>query len=221
MYIGRKCCTLKKMHMNQYRIFCFGDSITYGAWDPEGGWADMLRRYFHKSYLAGGVKAQVFNLGIGGEMSDGLLMRIENEILARLKPSWIPVIIIATGKNDSKAQGTPENYSSNPEAYRGNLINIVNIAKKYSNNILMVGLGISNEKLSFKDLFYTNKRFKLFDEVNEDVATALSIPRVELHERMLMLGKCENFFEDSAHPNNIGHTWLFEQILPQVKELLD
>lgn len=47
------------------RILIFGDSITYGAWDSEGGWADRLKRWAHQHYLANGTKLQVINLGIG------------------------------------------------------------------------------------------------------------------------------------------------------------
>ena len=33
------------------RILIFGDSITYGAWDKEGGWVQRLRKFLDERNL--------------------------------------------------------------------------------------------------------------------------------------------------------------------------
>ncbi|MFO0704235.1 MAG: GDSL-type esterase/lipase family protein [Patescibacteria group bacterium] len=207
--------------MNQYRILCFGDSITYGAWDEAGGgWADMLRQKLHSEYLEGGIKAQVFNLGIGAETSDGLLKRIENEILARAKSSWELAILIAIGANDTRAKVDPQNYEGDPDSYRDNIEKIISIASKYTNKVLMIGLHAVNEKLTFKDFYFTNSRFETFDQINTDLCLKHNIPKVLLHKELLKQSDFEEMYFDMVHPNHKGHKWIFEKILPEVKRLI-
>jgi len=44
------------------RISIFGDSITWGAWNPEnGGWVAQLRRYFETNE---NYDVDVYNLGV-------------------------------------------------------------------------------------------------------------------------------------------------------------
>lgn len=207
--------------MNQYRIVCFCDSTTYGAQDSEGGWADMLRRHFHRKYLEGGVKAQVYNLGVGGEMSDGLLKRIENEIKARLSDSWIPVIVIGIGSNDTRAKGKPGDYESTPQEYESNLKRILEVTMRYSTKVLLIGLGASSERLKFKDLYYSNERFKIFDDINTGLANEYNIPKVKINTNLIVDPKFEELFHDMVHPNSEGHKWLFKQILPHIEKLLN
>lgn len=54
---------------------CFGDSITYGEYDGvSGGWTDILKRYFHSRFINENIEElNVFNLGIGGETTDGIV----------------------------------------------------------------------------------------------------------------------------------------------------
>lgn len=54
---------------------CFGDSITYGEYDGvSGGWTEILKRYFHSRFINENIEElNVFNLGIGGETTDGIV----------------------------------------------------------------------------------------------------------------------------------------------------
>ncbi len=58
---------------------CFGDSITYGEYDGvSGGWTDILKRYFHSRFINENIEElNVFNLGIGGETTDGIVKKIQ------------------------------------------------------------------------------------------------------------------------------------------------
>lgn len=64
------------------RIYVFGDSITYGAWDTQGGWCDRIKHKLHqlKNDPSYGIKFQMFNLGIDGENSRSLSNRFETEL---------------------------------------------------------------------------------------------------------------------------------------------
>jgi len=125
------------MFMKTARIYAFGDSITYGAWDSQGGWCDRLKRKLHQQKLASSEnrKFQLFNLGIGGETSRSLLKRFKSEIDARSRADWPAVILIATGANDTR-------YSPNSapavsiEEYRRNLESLLEIAQEYTTKVL-------------------------------------------------------------------------------------
>ncbi len=207
--------------MNQYRILCFGDSIVMGTWDTQGGWVDRLKQHFHTEYFERKRKVQVYNLGIGGELSGGLAKRMQSEIGARLDSKWEPIIIIGTGKNDSRSRGTPNNYESTPEEYKHNLRNCIETAQKYSSKILLIGLGLVDESKQFKDLIYQNSRLKLFNEVNKKVAQECEVIRVELQDDMKNVPDLWSWFVDGIHPNHVGYQWIYEKVLPIILKLVD
>lgn len=207
-------------NLKPLRILCFGDSLTYGAWDTEGGWVDLLKRHYHSKFIKGGNKIQVYNLGIGGETSLGLLQRIEQEIQARKSMEWEVIIIIATGKNDTRAKDKPDNFESDLKTYHKNLNEIITISKRYSKKILLIGFGAVNETLSFKNLYYSNERIKLFDEINQEIAHRNNIPRIDLYNQMIENSHFNDIYIDRVHPNSLGHKWLFKKILPEIDKLI-
>lgn len=74
-------------------ILCFGDSISYGEGDSQsGGWVEQLKRRL--------INVTVFNLGIPGETTDGLRLRIEFEVQRRILRSKKTTIILNYGAND-------------------------------------------------------------------------------------------------------------------------
>ncbi len=83
-----------------YGLF-FGDSITYGEYDGVfGGWVDILKRYaLQKFHEGNGDELILFNLGIGGETTEGLLKRMPVELEARNSADG-NLIFISYGAND-------------------------------------------------------------------------------------------------------------------------
>src|SRR3989344_3552583 len=86
-------------------ILVFGDSITYGAWDTNGGWVQRLRTYLDKKQLADPkLYYELYNLGVSGDTSTDLLERFEAETKQRIKRMSAKeeiIIIVAIGTNDS------------------------------------------------------------------------------------------------------------------------
>ena len=65
-------------------ICVFGDSIAWGAVDPEnGGWVNCLRNYFESKSLRVDQDTDVYNLGISGDNTNDLLARFDVEVRAR------------------------------------------------------------------------------------------------------------------------------------------
>lgn len=79
----------------------FGDSITYGEYDGIlGGYVEILKRYCHAEFYNNNAnEVNCFNLGIGGETTEGLIKRFEIEIKARLSPDE-NLIFFFYGAND-------------------------------------------------------------------------------------------------------------------------
>lgn len=94
-------------------ICVFGDSIVWGAWDKEmGGWVNRLRLSLEKK----GFDGEVYNLGISGDTSDGLIKRFEAEAEVR----DADVAIISIGVNDS-ATDDSGNLVISPQQFEQNL----------------------------------------------------------------------------------------------------
>ena len=83
-------------------IFIFGDSIAYGAWDPEGGWVERLRQWVFGTtrgeYNRGTF---LYNLSIVGDTTAELLKRFPTELEAR-QPAPGALIVFAAGINDAQ-----------------------------------------------------------------------------------------------------------------------
>ncbi|MCX6743407.1 MAG: GDSL-type esterase/lipase family protein, partial [Candidatus Parcubacteria bacterium] len=86
-----------------HRILIFGDSITYGAWDKEGGWVARLRKFVDEKIFADpNYYNIILNLGISGNNSTDILRRFEFELQQRIKEEGEIVIIFAFGTNDAQ-----------------------------------------------------------------------------------------------------------------------
>ena len=82
------------------KIFIFGDSIAYGAWDPEGGWVERLRQWlFVTTRDEYNLGTFLYNLSIVGDTTADLLKRFTTEIEARQQGD---IIFFAAGINDAQ-----------------------------------------------------------------------------------------------------------------------
>jgi lysophospholipase L1-like esterase len=96
-------------------VLCFGDSITQGSVDLDGGWTQRLRRRLDTQFTfpLGEVSFPahaVFNLGISGDTSQGLLARLEPELAPRQLGEAV-IVAVAIGINETAfdlRSGRPE-----------------------------------------------------------------------------------------------------------------
>jgi len=198
------------------RILVFGDSITYGAWDSEGGWADRLKRWAHQRYLENGTKLQVINLGIGGNTSRGILARMEHEIKARHSASWPFMIILMLGSNDGRVRDGVVEVPL--EQFVHNYHEIVEIAKGYTDKIIVVGLPpLGQLEIDFKEMQYSDATLESYDAQIRTIAGAYNLPFVDI--RPLFTSK-DSFSPDLLHPNDAGHEIIYEAVKAEVEEML-
>lgn len=198
------------------RILAFGDSITYGAWDSEGGWADRLKRWAHQRYLGNGTKLQVINLGIGGNTSRAILARMENEIKARHSASWPFMVILMFGSNDGRIR---EGVVEVPlEEFAQNYREIVEIAKSFTDSIVTVGLPpLGQPELDFKEMQYSDATLERYDSEVRKIASEYNLPFINI--RPLFTSK-DVFCHDLLHPNDKGHEIICDAVKAEVEKLL-
>lgn len=124
--------------MNYINLFIFGDSVSYGKYDTQGGWVSRLKKHFDfaNADKSSDNYVNLFNLSIPGNNSEKLLEQINFEIKQRLHKNTQNFILIAIGANDPSS-----NISVN------NLKKIIIFAKKYSNNIFLISYVDENNSL--------------------------------------------------------------------------
>ena len=118
---------------------CFGDSITYGEYDGvSGGWTDILKRYFHSVFINENIEElNVFNLGIGGETTDGIVERFSAEVAARTSPDQ-NLIFFAYGANDVALK---EGYRMvESEKFKTNLREVIGKAKEITPHLHIISI---------------------------------------------------------------------------------
>lgn len=205
------------------RLLFFGDSITQGFWDSEGGWVSRLRKFYDAQKLSGKDEdpPTVFNLGISGNSSDDIVERLEGEIKARIIDGGL-IIVFAVGVNDSRMK-EGVNFS-NPSRYAQNLLILLEIAKRYTDKSLFIGLTPCVESrtnpVSWGSTAYQNARIQEFDEVLSDFCKNNSVSYVEVFSRFQSEQKQRELLPDGAHPNDEGHQLLSDIIKPHLESLL-
>lgn len=199
------------------RVLVFGDSIVYGGWDTEGGWVDRVKREAHKATVDtdGETRIQVFNLGIGGDTSRKILARIRGEIEARLSKTWDTKIILSFGINDGR---TKDGVVEVPlDEYRENSQKIIEIAKSYTDKLLVVGNPpIGDEIVIFKAFEYSDERNRQYDMTLREVAEAAGVSFLSSRELFEEANKGSLNAYDELHLNNDGHEIIAGAVKPFV-----
>lgn len=207
--------------MKVARIYAFGDSLVTGTYDTRGGWCDRLKQDMHKitAEAEDGTKRQMYNLGIGGETSRGLARRIKAEIAARHSASWPAIIIIGTGKNDSRLRdGSPEVPI---EEYEDNLRSIIAAAREATDKIILVGVGpCAGEAITFKSYTYTRQRLAEYNAVMTKVADELGIQKVEVYD-LLLNSRLNVYYRDKLHLSDQGYNMVYEAVKPVLTDMLN
>ncbi|WP_084111239.1 SGNH/GDSL hydrolase family protein [Chryseobacterium taiwanense] len=208
---------MKKM---RYGLF-FGDSITYGEYDGVfGGWVDILKRYALQKYNEGSHELILFNLGIGGETTDGLVKRIPHEMAARNAAEG-NIVFISYGANDLAIK--EDIQMVHPEKFAANILTAIQEAKKYSDDIYLVsilpfsnnvdGVVVASGKLR------TNNEVLVYNQILKKITAENSLHYVDFHSAFLD-DKEILLSADGVHPNEKGYGMMAEIAIPIIEKYL-
>jgi lysophospholipase L1-like esterase len=202
--------------MNRH-VYCFGDSITYGEWDEQGGWVQRLRSYSDQAFISHrGGKTLTYNLGVPGDTAADLLLRMDAELEARFDGEAETLVVIAAGMNDAHFITAEQKYAFTPEVFEGNLGKLVGIARKYTKKIALVGLNpVDQNKVDplpwNPAKAYHSDRVKLFNAVIEKIAGEENLFFADIWKSWVQLDY-RALLSDGLHPNASGHRRIAERI---------
>lgn len=208
---------MKKM---MYGLF-FGDSITYGEYDGIfGGWVDILKRYALQKYNEGSNELILFNLGIGGETTEGLLKRMPHEMAARHAADG-NIIFIGYGANDLAIK--EGNCIVNPEQFKTNILTAIQLAKQYTQDIYLVSiLPISKNMdgiVAASGKLRSNDEVLIYNQILENIAAENSLHYIDFHSAFLE-DKEILLSADGVHPNEKGYGMMAEIVIPIIENYL-
>jgi len=191
-------------------ICIFGDSITWGAYDPQnGGWVNRLKNYFEEQ----GEDNDVYNLGVSGDSTTDLFERIEIETKSR----EANLIIFAIGVNDAQfIHSTNSNRISDGD-FESNIKKLFEIAKEFTSKIIFIGLTPVDETKTKPipwntDKTYTNERIKKFDQIIENFCLKNNLKFIPINDLLN-----NDDLIDGLHPNTQGHIKIFDRVKPEIE----
>lgn len=200
--------------MKTYLIF--GASITYGAWDKEGGWVQRLRKCLEKDQ-----EILIYNLGVSGDNTEDLLERFESETKSRLREDTSIEIIFDIGINDSQFIHSKGRNSIPEDKFKNNIHKLIELARKYSSKIIFIGLTPVDEAKTCpiewnKNKSYKNEYIKKYNNLIKLICKENNIPFIDIFSEWVKLNY-KKLLEDGLHPNTEGHKLIYERI----KEFLE
>ena len=193
-------------------ILIFGDSITWGAYDPEqGGWATRLRNYFE----AKDNDTDVYNLGVSGDTTADLLNRIEIEVKSR-EPD---LIIFAIGINDAQFIHSTNGLHVSLDEFQQNLAKLLSVAKKFTDKVVFVGLTKVDESKTTPipwstDKSYTNENIKRLDNAIEKFCEDNNLKFIQMENVV-----SNDDLIDGLHPNTKGHIKIFNRMKSELESM--
>jgi len=194
------------------QILVFGDSIAYGCFDKEGGWAWRLRKFLEELHPE---KHFFYNLSIPeDESTEEVIKRFEVETKARLSLENNLLIIFAIGINDSEFMNNQNCLRTPPEKFKANIQKLINLAKRFPSKVVFIGLTpVDEQKLDpipwCPDRSYKQEHIRKFNEVIKSVCRKDKVHFVELFERLNKMDY-KKLLEDGCHSNSEGHKVIFE-----------
>jgi len=201
------------------KIFVFGDSIAYGAWDPQGGWVERLRQWvFATTRGEYNLGTFLYNLSVVGETTAELLRRFPAEIAARQSGD---LLVFAAGINDAQfVQGRPLTTS---QAVRSTVRALIRQARAFAPRVCWVGLTPVEEARTtpipwMPDRAYRNATVEEVDAAIKQTAADEAVPYLDLFSAWTANRAYPQLLWDGIHPNTAGHAQICEGVkafLPQ------
>lgn len=195
-------------------VMVFGDSITYGAWDNNGGWVQRLREPIDiKNMVDLDVAYFIYNLGIVDDTSTRVLKRFESEMKARMTEfAEERIVIFNIGGNDASHRNGKLMVPK--EEFRKNVDRLIAVGKKYSKKVIFVGPTPVDEQRTdpvpwWDTLSYKNASRGEYNKIIKDACKKNGVFFIEIFDAMLKLNY-KVLLEDGVHPSPAGHLVIYE-----------
>lgn len=196
-------------------VFILGDSISCGFYDPQGGWADRLkRRLMVRTTHEPDAYFVVYNLAVDGSTSKDVLKSL-GELVRRLPDGDSALALVAVGINDACRLASLHTPQVDLDAYMANIKQIAGDLKSIA-QVVFVGLTPVDDskthplpwapRLSCSDEDAAKYDAALAEAAHQAAAGYVAI-------RPLFSGRAyHDTLYDGLHPTNLGHELIFEQV---------
>jgi lysophospholipase L1-like esterase len=186
-------------------IIVVGDSISYGVYDKQGGWA---KRLFQDGSNEDNANAYV-NLSRPGATSKKVLLKLKSAVKAGLLIKGCTKVVFAYGINDSAISLKDGCAVTTITEFEENTKKMISIINKHNVKMFFVGLTIVNEALAGNynnKMNYTNERIQRYNDTLKRICYELDIGFIDLYnecinEKTLFV----NMLYDGLHPDENGH----------------
>lgn len=202
-------------------IVTLGDSITKG-WRPGVTKEETFSAVLEMLLAGKAIKAQVINVGIGGERTDQALNRFEKDVAAK-KPA---IVTIMYGANDSYIDKGKDQPRLSKEQFEANLNKLLEQCKKAGiKPILMTSNAYGRTPSKNGAGNNPNDLLTQYMEITRKVALKTSTPLVDHFEFWTAKDKggtdIGKWTTDQLHPNVAGHKTMAELMLPAILSALE
>jgi lysophospholipase L1-like esterase len=207
------------------KLFFIGDSITAGAWDERGGWANRLIGEVMQKTLEAFANqtnfyCEPYNLGISGATVADILVRLQNEILARLGPNdkrEEAEIVFSIGVNDSTYLVAEKRPRFSDADFRLNLERLISLSRQLVGHVSFLGLLPVDDSLLnpipwAPEKAYACEHVQRFEQIIQEGCQKHNLPFLPMFERWYVLREYKSLLIDGVHPNTAGHALMAEQI---------
>lgn len=203
-------------------IFIFGDSITYGCWDEQGGWAFRIKNSIENKIIASNFTIDhfVYPLGIPGDQTKDVVYRFRSEVEKRHVSTEKTIFLFAIGINDSSYCHATKSFSTPLSQFQENISQLITLAKTYTDTFAFIGLTPVDEiKVDpmpwYPGESYRNEFIKQYDEALQHICKKENISFIPIFQDWIK-GDYKTLLTDGVHPNTEGHKLLFERIIKEV-----
>ncbi len=204
-------------------ILIFGTSITWGAWDKDGGWAERLKNYFCEKHLKDpNYFYLTYNLGVSGNTTEHILKRFEFEVEQR--SGEVPgetelVVIFDFGGNDAAFIHSKKDFWVPREKFAENTQKLIELARKFTSHVFLIGGHPVNEEITDpvpwnKDVSYRNKDAKEYDGIMASICEKEKAVFIDVFDLL----DINTDFYDGLHPNSEGHKKIYEEVKEKLIE---
>ena len=194
-------------------ILAFGDSIVYGMGDSKGvGWVGRLQAYLDTKK----APDVVHNLGVKGDASDHLIESFDTVTKSRtrgLSKKDKLVIMFGVGANDAGCAGGSKLCFSTPDQFKHNIHSLIQMAGKYTDSIVFVGLLLVDEEALKKlgGTQFNNKVMKEHNKILKNVCKKQKVVFVDMFDEWLE-SDYKKLLDDGLHPNANGYEKMYLKI---------
>lgn len=198
-------------------LLIFGSSVTWGAWDKQGGWAQRLKSFCDNkaSESAYDNYTTVYCLGVSGDNTVDLLTRFDTEVKARIDEEEKTLILIEIGINDSQYILAENKHRVSPEEYRENLLKLIEKSKQHQADLIFVGLTPVDKRVDpipwKPDHAYRLELVKKYEAILKEICNQYGIPFIEIMSKFLETDS-KNLLIDGLHPNSDGHQIMYDEV---------